>query len=210
MACYNTYCKITFIKGYNMRVLDDPKQYSAEELSDLFSEISKKFYQIEKNSDLEIPKSLLTFQSTNHKNRTLLHMLANAYASNAEGLTALTSLIHLLIQNGAQVNATDLKGKTPLMLAADNQLGGVSGRVQPMQVLIDNQADVNALDNNGQSALYHALCRFGLAYTSDPIREASAVLLVNSGASITENIREVFADELQNFNLEQSGFGMKR
>lgn len=192
-----------------MKIIDDPKQYFDEELSDLFREISRKFFDIEKHDDLEIPKSLLTYKSTNHKNRTLLHMLANAYVRNAEGLNALTSLIQLLIKNGAQVNEKDLKGKTPLMLAADNQLGGVPGRVQAMQALIDNQADVNALDNSGQSALYHALCRY-LNPESASIREASAVLLVNSGANINDNIREVFADELQNFNLERRDLGMKR
>ena len=72
-----------------------------------------------------------------------------------------------------------------------------------------NQATIS-LDNNEQSALYHALCRWGLAYESVPIREASAVLLVNSGANITENIRKVFAEEIQNFNLEQRDLGMKR
>ena len=53
------------------------------------------------------------------------------------------SEINQAIQDGANVNATDDKGWTPLMLACDNEASkGV------IELLIAKGADVNATDND--------------------------------------------------------------
>ena len=63
--------------------------------------------------------------------------------------------VKLLIENGADVNAENYSGKTPLMYAATSLKGEDS--VIITELLIENGADVNAVDNFGQSALDHAL-----------------------------------------------------
>ena len=56
-----------------------------------------------------------------------------------------------LIQDGADVNAVDEGGRTPLMLAAQN-----NSNAGVLRVLIENGADVNAIDNYGRSPLIHS------------------------------------------------------
>ncbi len=63
--------------------------------------------------------------------------------------------VKLLIENGADVNAENYSGKTPLMYAATSLKGEDS--VIITELLIENGADVNAVDNFGQTALDHAL-----------------------------------------------------
>ena len=55
-----------------------------------------------------------------------------------------------LIQNGADVNATDYNGKTALMRAAE------AGRTQNVEILIDAGADIHAKDNKEWTALMYA------------------------------------------------------
>jgi len=56
-----------------------------------------------------------------------------------------------LINAGADVNAKDNYGTTPLIFAA------ISGSTEIMQALIDKNADVNAKDRNGRTALIEVL-----------------------------------------------------
>ena len=53
----------------------------------------------------------------------------------------------LLIEKGADVNASDLFGSTALMIAASN------GHKEVCQLLIDNGADVNAVEKGGRTSL---------------------------------------------------------
>ena len=55
-----------------------------------------------------------------------------------------------LLQQGADVNAQDIDGLTPLSLAAGN------GHTEVAQLLIQNHADVNAKDNYGETPLIWA------------------------------------------------------
>ena len=56
----------------------------------------------------------------------------------------------VLLEAGANVNATDGKGETALMKASG------FGAKQSVKVLIENHADLNLRDSNGRTALMHA------------------------------------------------------
>lgn len=59
--------------------------------------------------------------------------------------------IYLLIDNGVQVDQRDVKGRTPLMHAVENN------RVDAVAILLDLGADINLLDENKESALWRAV-----------------------------------------------------
>ena len=59
-------------------------------------------------------------------------------------------ITHLLIKNGADVNAKQMQGVTPLHAAAHN------GQTKLAKLLIDFGADVNAKMDNGQTPLFMA------------------------------------------------------
>ena len=54
----------------------------------------------------------------------------------------------LLLDNGAQVDARDEDGNTPLILAAKG-----TSRPEYIQLLIENRAEVNARNNDGWTPL---------------------------------------------------------
>ncbi|MBY0407940.1 MAG: ankyrin repeat domain-containing protein, partial [Rickettsiales bacterium] len=56
------------------------------------------------------------------------------------------NVIHALLQQGANINARDKQGQTPLFYAAK------SGNLDSITYLLDNNADSYALDNNGDVA----------------------------------------------------------
>lgn len=76
-------------------------------------------------------------------------------------------LVHIFIKNGAEINARNLRGETPLHYAAVrgngfNSLSSIfykslifffSGNVNIAQILIESGADVKAQDNNGKTPL---------------------------------------------------------
>lgn len=67
-----------------------------------------------------------------------------------------TSIASLLLQNGADVNATDSVGNTPIILAA------AGNHTALVQLLLDNGANVNAKDKHNKAALgvaaYYGYC----------------------------------------------------
>jgi ankyrin repeat protein len=95
--------------------------------------------------------------------QTLLHLLAGTSGHKPEVVGA----IRLLIEYGANVNAKDRFGATPLHMAA------IAGSVPAMEALITGGADVNARSNDGFTPLFHAVNR-----------KEVADYLIENGASI--------------------------
>ena len=78
--------------------------------------------------------------------------------------------IRVLIDAGADVNAKDEDGWTPLLLAVD------CGHLEALQTLIDVGADVNAKNNSGDTPLHYMV-----SYDSNPkVLHA----LINAGADV--------------------------
>src|SRR5262249_8555602 len=86
--------------------------------------------------------------------KTLLHDAVNAYSESGGTIEQRLALVRTLIARGADVNARDDGGATPLMLAA--------GRHDPsfLEPLLAAGADVNAQDRLGRSALMVAAQSF--------------------------------------------------
>jgi len=60
--------------------------------------------------------------------------------------------VKLLIEDGADINAKDKYGNTPLIIAARDD------RAEIVKILIENGAEVNAKNEKGETPLYWVLC----------------------------------------------------
>jgi len=60
-------------------------------------------------------------------------------------------IIELLIENGADINARNKRGETPLMYAIEN------GKVQTAKIFIDKGADIKATNRSYESAMDYAI-----------------------------------------------------
>ena len=58
--------------------------------------------------------------------------------------------VTIILDNGADVNASDTSGSTALMWASEN------GHIEIVTILLERGANVNAMDNQGWTALYQA------------------------------------------------------
>jgi ankyrin repeat protein len=101
-------------------------------------------------------------------------------------------IVRLLISNGADVNAKDDNGYTPLFAATlDHEAGD---RRETVKFLIAHGADVNATDTLGQTALHNA-ARVGkkevvevlLANKADPSLETTSGITAEQLADATEH-----------------------
>ena len=142
------------------------------------------------NSRDEIRDSTaLTFALSNLSNSEVINVLIEAGADVnhelrlglREGIRVQAML--LLLASGADANAVNWNGDTPLMLAVDI---GDRGRPQPdaMITLIEHGADVNARNNHGMTALMWAT---GL-YWGNPDTISMHTLLANGADANVVNL----------------------
>jgi ankyrin repeat protein len=91
-------------------------------------------------------------------------------------------VIKMLIQGGANVNAKDETGFTPLTRAVRAARYAFGGNTEVLNVLIEAGADIEAKDNEGKTALTHA--------AKDIKPEVMSVLL-DAGANVSESDAEL-------------------
>jgi ankyrin repeat protein len=89
-------------------------------------------------------------------------------AARDQDITALVRALH----DGANPNATDSKGRTALMLAADQHW------VEGVELLLDRNADVHLFDRLGYGALGHAEWNGERLKTEFAVRNARIVALL--------------------------------
>ena len=86
----------------------------------------------------------------------LLEKDGDVLAATASGKTVLhlatrLDLIRILVRHGANIQAKDISGRTPLHVAAEK------GQTDTVNYLLDRGTDVNSRDRDGLLALYYAL-----------------------------------------------------
>ena len=114
---------------------------------------------------------------------TLLHKAAGSNDGDDNWNVAVANY---LVSKGANVNAKDIIGRTPLHWAV------VKRRVDVAKFLVSKGADVNARDNNGQTPIINAMGTFFSDYGADgnikdgseKLRIELALLLVSNGADV--------------------------
>jgi len=112
-----------------------------------------------------------------------------------------TDVVQLLLTAGANVNATDKDGTTPLMHAAcaDRRFKETveAYRLRNLNVLLQNGADVNTKNNRGLSALHYA-ARLGVPSVNKLLLEAGAnpTAKTNDGKTPADMAKEAGYDDV--------------
>ncbi|MBN2433522.1 MAG: ankyrin repeat domain-containing protein [Acidobacteria bacterium] len=135
---------------------------------------------------------------------TALHAIC-AVAGTPQNLEHSPEIVRLLIENGADVNATALKGTMPLMYAAQ------SGNLIVIKMLLDHGAEVNAQTENGATALMAAAAygqlpaaRLLVAHGADYTMEDEKGRTAYSYAATTQGWREGLAVSLMDRGAERA------
>jgi len=102
-----------------------------------------------------------------------------------------SAVISLLLKEGAEVNARDENGQTPLHYTAFGEPcnayithSGKSNHLSLVKVLVEKGADINATDKKGKTPLYKACLDNGSAWSGDSIAEWIAKTLLQHGADL--------------------------
>ena len=118
-------------------------------------------------------------------------VVALARSTSAEEITR-------LIQEGADVNAVDSRGKTPLIYVAE-----YSKIPDVLRALIENGADINAVDESGKTPLMHAADRH---CDGDIHSNPDALLvLIENGADVAIKVNNYRALDYADENWELKG-----
>ncbi|KAK1764019.1 hypothetical protein QBC33DRAFT_211496 [Phialemonium atrogriseum] len=121
----------------------------------------------------------------------LLKYKASVTAADLRGQTALhwgcgqsnPDIVRLLLEAGAAVNAPELNGATPLMIASANQ--NLSLSTARLDLLLRHGADVRARDTNGRTALHYAYERHGALIVVRTLLSAGADIEARDGEGRT-------------------------
>lgn len=108
------------------------------------------------------------------KGNTVLHRAVTAVDANEVDRLA------ALLGAGANINATNAAGQTPLHVTANKIYGwdlNLPGTNEPFQMLVYRKADVNALDNQGRTPLHV------LAAADTSFKQEATQLLLKAGAN---------------------------
>lgn len=81
--------------------------------------------------------------------------------------------LQMLIKEGADLNAADCRGRTPLMMAAGR------GSCKSIEALLELKADILVQDDRGNSALHHACLQKQEAAVATILEKADFVKLIN-------------------------------
>jgi ankyrin repeat protein len=94
------------------------------------------------------------------------------------------TVARLLLKKGAMIEARDVDGSTPLILAAGQ------GETRVVKLLLDKGADIEATDNSGGTALIAAACNCPIVDMPDT--DDSVRMLLEKGANIEARDKQGF------------------
>ena len=124
--------------------------------------------------------SMMAESGWQNANNLIAYVLARAAVEirDSDGNTALhysfltTKLVGVLVDSGADLEAKDKQGRTPLLASVGSRSDDIS------KELIDRGAKVNAIDNYGYSMLHHIASRRHL------VGEDALKMLIDHGADV--------------------------
>ncbi len=190
------YADLLAMVGCNREIMDERLMLSNEEKDTASSRSSGRFLRIACERSLpniEVTKVLVekigvdvnaVDVSNHHRSRvTALHILAKStHWWNTEAL-------RYLLDHGANVNATDFKGVTPLRVAVDNK------SLKSVGILLRGGADPNILDEDSLTCLNKAGSSQRLAR-----------LLIEHGADVTAGARPFIFDAVVAMDVDMISF----
>lgn len=156
-----------------IRILISPKtessnsELSISELKELkeLKELLQKFIDYFRQTTLLLPKSVHINTIINHYQQTILHLALKSRNQ---------TIVPFLIAAGANLDATDKLGHTPLFIAANQ------GDLTAVQLLTSAYADINMTDPNGNTALITAAEEGYTAIVHELIRKNANLKMVNT------------------------------
>ncbi|PWU05425.1 MAG: hypothetical protein C5B51_14275 [Terriglobia bacterium] len=150
-------------------------------------EASERFYQAIRQNNLTELTSLLKSGSVNQKDARGGTPLL--YAAAIGSLDA----VHLLCVNGADVNAANDFGATPLMLAI--------GEPEKAAFLIGRGADINARSKMGRTPLLLAAATDGVSQTVKLLLDRGATLDIRDNRQVTPLLAAAYANDFATLRL---------